>query len=228
MFLICLSICLVITLSKKKIMFYRYTKKYLFKMLIISLLSSCDNAMSVKNYGSYLNDTKNGFCQEVSRNELTWRATYQPLDYVIALQTHDIEVSKHRDKYVGMQYFTFEVLGNEATEGGRLGLKRLIEKRLGEKEYDNSMNYYRFGMQSNMKLLIGKDTASCLMYHLEQTGYVANRLKILLGFEDAKKMIKPNISEDLKLICYDKLLNQDTLTFIFSKNILNQSLNIKK
>lgn len=209
-------------------MFNKYKKIFFLKLLIINLLSSCDDAMSIKNYGNYLNDTKNGFCQEAIKGELKWRVTYQPLDYVIALQTRDIDVSKHRDKYVGMQYFIFEVLGNEATEGGQLGLKKIIEKRLGENEYTNSMDYYRFGMQTDMKLLIGKDTASCLMYHLEQTGYIANRLKILLGFDDAQKMVKPNISEDLQLICYDKLLNQDTLRFIFSKNILNQSLNIKK
>lgn len=195
--------------------------KLLFMILIVSM-TACSNGVEANKYGAYLDDTKNGFLQEVHEDGIVWSATYQPVDYIAIRQLQGKSLEQVRQDYLGMQYFTFEI---SDTEGG--GIKSKIAKKLGNEAYEKAMAYYRFDMQPDLKLIAGQDTMPCTMYHLEQTGHMTTKMRMMLGFKDDKKMEAKTMPCDLKLILNDQVLHSDTLIFTFQQQNLNKILPIK-
>jgi hypothetical protein len=82
-----------------------------------------------------------------------------------------------------------------------------------QQQKDKVMNYYRFGMAPDFKLLVGADTLNCQMQLFEATGNVFNGLRQIVHFEpQAKKAVQ----QPCTLLYYDPIFSKETLRFPFS------------
>ncbi|MFM2266943.1 MAG: hypothetical protein RL757_384 [Bacteroidota bacterium] len=182
----------------------------------------CGGNVSPSGYRAYMSDPKNGLTQETNGAGFVWTCTYEPLDYVVARETRQTPTEKTLTDYLGMQYFMLEL---SDTGGG--GIKQAIRRKVGETELSKTADYFNFGMQSGIKLVASGDTMSCLKYHFEQSGGVGNKLRFMLGFNDPKRQQKPNMQTDFTLVFDNQLLGSDSIRFVFRKDDMNRSPNIK-
>lgn len=204
------------------------TKCALAAFLLI-ILTACGKK-NAAGYADYLATSESGLTQKQLRGVVQFSATYQPLDFVVSRQlegnartTRGLENA--RQAYLGFQYLNFQIY-TEGSAAGQNALKQMMEKQVDKSKLSEIKDYYNFGMQSDFGLIAGVDTLPCAFYHLEQTGNLGNRLSFLLGFKEEKKRVKPNFDHDLRLYYVDKMMSKDTLYFIFSKEKLNQTLEL--
>jgi hypothetical protein len=204
--------------------------EHLVGLCFLLILGACGKK-DLADYAHYLTDATSGLTQKQSKGKMGFSVTYQPLDFVAGRQLeankrNKSSFEKAKAAYLGMQYVNFE-LYTEGVAAGQNALKQLIEKQVGEEKWTETLSYYNFGMQPDLGIISGIDTLPCAFYHLEQTGNLGNRLRFFVGFKDDKKLVKPNFTNDLRLYYFDRTMSKDTLYFIFSKDKLNQTPDLK-
>jgi hypothetical protein len=164
--------------------------------------------------------------QEAVRQSILFAAQYRPLSNVVAANepTDSAATARMQQEIAGIQHFILEISPVEQTLFRNKLTARLANEANPTEAVEKAMNYYRFGMAPDLKLVSGADTIPCVMQHWEQTGNLFNGNRLLLAFSDAKQSLKPPFQQDLVLLYREHVFSGETLRFPFSKTVLNTHL----
>lgn len=137
--------------------------------------------MPAPDYTSWVENKSNGLKVEKRIGDITYSALYKPCAYVAMMDIGKKELTAERLKekvkeYEGMQYFTFKIT---APDQGQELLKWKIQS---DQEYYSRLEYFSFNMQKDFKLIDGKDTLDCAMYHFERVYGLEPSATFVLAF----------------------------------------------
>jgi hypothetical protein len=161
--------------------------------------------------------------QEQVSNDILFSARFRPLSQVVAANEprDSAEAAQIRQSVGPIQHFILEISPNGQGLFQDKLLKRFANETNPAQTVEKAMNYYRFEMAPDLKLVAGKDTLPCVMHHWEQTGNLLNGNRLLLGFSDSQQRAAPFFDTDLVLLYREHVFSGQTLAFPFSRNALN-------
>lgn len=162
-------------------------KSRFFFFLLVLLVSCGRSILSPSAYDNWVKDEKNGLRVSQKMSEYKFTLQYRPKDY-IALQEitnsglPDESFSKIKQELGNMEYFIFRIqaadpqmrvldIGNEAGN-----------------DINSKLNYFSFGMQSDLKLINGIDTLPCALYNFERNYELAPYLDFAIAFDGAQQL----------------------------------------
>lgn len=163
---------------------------------------STNQKLDGEAYTTYIEEKANGLIKEKQISDFTFSLFYKPLEYqaLVGLKNQhpakadfDREMSEIKD----MQYFTFKI---EVANFNQELLKYNLES---PEQYEQRVNYFAFKIQNDFKLIEGKDTLDCELFHFERNYGVAPTAHFVLAF--------PAIQNGNKI--FDKTLSYDDKTF---------------
>ena len=103
-----------------------------------------------------------------------------------------VELKNKIEEYKGLQYFTFRISTESRTE--------LLKKNLTEtNDYYGRIQYFSFDMQKDLKLIDGKDTLDCVLFHFERVYGIAPYATFVLGFPNSKQINDKTLFYDEKV-----------------------------
>lgn len=132
-------------------------------------------------YIAYIEDKANGLIKEKQIADFTFSLFYKPLEYQALAGLKNPEPAKADfDREMGeikdMQYFTFKI---EVANFNQELLKYNLES---PEQYEQRVNYFAFKMQNDFKLIEGKDTLDCELFHFERNYGIAPTAHFILAF----------------------------------------------
>jgi hypothetical protein len=136
--------------------------------------------LSPAEYMAWVQNKENGLKVEKTIGEFTYSAQYKPLAYVALLELKSDTVSEavlkqKMEEFSGLQYFTLQISADSQQE--------LLKKNLTEtNDYYGRIQYFSFDMQRDLKLIEGKDTLNCELFHFERVYGLAPYARFVLGF----------------------------------------------
>jgi hypothetical protein len=142
-------------------------------------------ALHINEYMNWIENKDNGLKVEKKIGEVTFSALYKPYEYmaIMELKKEKLTEKKLTEKiaaYEGLQYFTFKIAANNEQQE----LLRIDAD--SDKEYYSRLEYFSFQMQNDFRLIDGKDTLDCVLYHFERVYGLAPYATMVLGFPLAK------------------------------------------
>jgi hypothetical protein len=206
--------------------------------LIIAIISSiffreCGDHESLKpvEYVAWVEDMKNGLKVEKVIDDYIFSLQYKPLDYTVLKAERkpgvsEQELNKKVAEIADLQYFTFQI--SSKTGGGEL-LKSGIN---GKDEYEKRIQYFSSAMQNDIKLIDGKDTLPCVLFHFERTYNLTPYTNFDLGFEygvEEKKARLAHLPIEYKsktLLYNDHALNVRAVEVVVKNENLNKIPNL--
>lgn len=136
--------------------------------------------LSPREYVAWVEDKNNGLKVEKEIEEFTYLLQYKPFEYVALMELKketvgSLELNKKIEEYDGLQYYTFRISTDSRME--------LLKKNLNEaNDYYGRIQYFSFDMQKDLKLIEGKDTLDCVLFHFERVYGLAPYATFVLGF----------------------------------------------
>ncbi len=155
------------------------------------------------DYVSWVEDTQNGLKVEKTIEDFTYTLQFKPLEYVALMELKNDsilanELKKTIDNYSDLQYYTFRI--SAPGEG------EFLKKKLGSTdEYYHRIQYYSFEMQNDLKLIDGKDTLDCALFHFERVYGLAPYATFVLGFPPSESMNNKTLFYDEKVFGTGKI-----------------------
>jgi hypothetical protein len=212
-------------------------KPIFFSIVFLFLLASCEQAkksfdsisdsssaastpsnvkLAPKDYLLWNEDPKNGMISEKNIGDFSFSVFYKTPEYLAVKELSDDTISKeeftkHVKEYEGMQYFSFKIQAlNSEEELLKVGLN-------SENDYYSRIEYFSFKMQKDFKLIEGKDTLDCKLFHFERNYGLAPNATFTMGFESNKKY------HGSKSFLYeDKIFNSGNVYLVLKeKNLSN-------
>jgi hypothetical protein len=160
-------------------------KCILYSFILLNLLSCGNENLIPSDYVTWVNNSENGLLKKKTIPPLTVEALYKPLAYIIANEQRSNDISKEiyqaRIEELGtLQYYTL-----------KLGI---IDEKLDVTNYEvtnnaqqqERLNYLSFSMQNDIKLIEGKDTLPCKVFHFERSYDLSSSRTFVLAFERTK------------------------------------------
>lgn len=141
---------------------------------------STPEKLSPRDYVAWVEDKNNGLKVEKEIDEFTYSLQYKPFEYVALMELKNdavgsLELNKKIEEYDGLQYYTFRISTDSRME--------LLKKNLNEaNDYYGRIQYFSFDMQKDLKLIEGKDTLDCVLFHFERVYGLAPYATFVLGF----------------------------------------------
>lgn len=150
--------------------------------LLLNLLSCGREDLIPSDYVQWVNNPENGLLKEKTIPPLTIEVLYKPLAYIVANEERSNVISKEvyqgRIKELeGLQYYTL-----------KLGI---MDENLNVTNYEVTNNaeqqerlsYLSFSMQRDIKLIDGKDTLPCKLFHFERSYDLSSTRTFVLAFD---------------------------------------------
>ncbi|MEN9609795.1 MAG: hypothetical protein RLZZ628_609 [Bacteroidota bacterium] len=161
--------------------------------------------------------------QEQVQNDILFSARFRPLSQVVAANEprDSAEAAQIRQSSAPIQHFILEISPKGQGLFREKLLNRFSNETNPEQTAEKAMNYYRFEMAPDLKLVAGQDTLLCVMHHWEQTGNTFNGNRLLLGFADPRQRNAPAFDTDFVLLYREHVFSGQTLAFPFSRDALN-------
>lgn len=155
-------------------------------------------------YVKWVEDIDNGIKVKKTIGDFTFSVLYKPYEYIVAKELRISSIStetlkKKMNEIDELQYFTFRIEADNAnTELLRINLA-------SENEYNSRIEYFSFNMQKDLKLIDGKDTLDCVLFHFERVYNIAPYATFVLGFPlvDSKKKKEDKQVLNNKVFIYD-------------------------
>ncbi len=215
--------------------------KYVSPLLAISLFVACTNTsgnpavsdnkgffgsvfadagkeceqMKPIDYLAYCENTANGLKLTREMGDFVFSAFYQPISYLALNELKPLDTltrtaleSKVKE-YGDMDYFSFKIQ-NTKSQGELLKIALRSES-----DYYARLEYLSFKMQQDFKLINGKDTLNCAMYHFERIYGLAPYATFVLAFP------KINPKESLTFCFHDQLFNNGIIQLNFEQQQIN-------
>ena len=138
-------------------------------------------ALNPAEYIAWMRHSQNKLSVNFIQGDIAYSFQYTPIDLVTLRHLGELPVSlgsfeSERSSLDGFQYFTLTIATNSSRD--------IISYHTSlEKDKEVRSKYYSYDMQHDLKLLDGKDTLRCLMFHHEMTYGISPYTNFLLGFE---------------------------------------------
>lgn len=155
---------------------------------------SCSNKeLLPSEYVTWVNDEANHLLKRKTVHPLIVEVLYKPIPYIIANEKRTNAISKvayetRKKELEGMQYFTLKL----STVEGDITNYGVTNKA----EQDERFNYLSFAMKRDIKLIDGKDTLPCQLFHFERAYDLVSYRSFVLAFEQSN----PNIEREKTII----------------------------
>jgi hypothetical protein len=179
---------------------------------------------NISEYMFWIEDKDNGVRVEKTIGKINFSAQYKPYEYMAIMELKNAALTEEKIKetaaaYEGLQYFTFKIT---ATDEQKELLKVGVQS---EQEYFSRLEYFSFEMQKDFRLIEGKDTLPCGLYHFERVYGLAPYATVVLGFplkkEEQDSEGKKNY-EDKTLGYTDKVFGTGNVYMTIKGENLNQ------
>lgn len=177
--------------------------------------ASYPSTLKTEDYIKFCDDPATGLKKEKEIGDFIFSAFYQPKNY-LALKEFKSEVSLSKKdieskvaEYGDLTYFSFRIqnLKDQADL-----LKTDLEN---EAHYFSRLEYLSFKMQQDLKLVNGKDTLDCVIYHYERVYNLAPYATFVVAFP------KTDNKQDIKFWYHDRLFNTGIIILNFDKKLLD-------
>lgn len=155
----------------------------------------------------YVNDTDNGYIKIKTIDEIKYYSVLKPVEYLLAQKkVKENNANLKSSEFEDLQYFDLRI---EIDGFNSEFIKYDLDSPAS---YEERVKYCAFEMQNDIKLIDGKDTLDCVLYHFERAFDVVPYGHFILGFETTKKK-----SIETKTLCFDdKLFNKGMIKFTYS------------
>ena len=192
---------------------------------LTSLFSSKKEQLTLNaaDYISWCENKENGLIAERQLGNFSFSTFYKTIPYQALKESMSIdsltekEFNKTVKEYGDMQYFSFRITDIK-------GNQELLKANLkSESEYYARIEYLSFKMQDNFKLIEGKDTLKCSMYHFERVYGLAPYATFVLGFPRSKDSDVSSKS----LVYEDNLFNSGFIYLNIDKEVLTHLPKLK-
>jgi hypothetical protein len=181
--------------------------------------------LKVLDYMTWIENKQNGLKVEKKIGDFTYTALYKPYEYLALMELKKENVDKKElykkmAEYDGLQYYTFRITAeNQQQELLKVGIS-------SDADYYSRIEYCSFKMQNDFKLMEGKDTLDCVLFHFERVYGLAPYATFVLGFPLRKNGQNNNTtitkSNDDKTILYaDKIFGSGNIYMTITKEDLN-------
>jgi hypothetical protein len=168
-------------------------------------------------YNKWIGTEENGFIKSKTIEEITFKAFYKPIDFIINTELGDTlnvaQLEQQRKELEGVDYFTLKI---KIEDFNQEFLKyNVTEPGL----YDQRVQYCAFGMQNDISLLYNdKDTVRCNMFHFERSFDAAPQGTFLLGFSLPYPIEKVTART---LIINDRIFNKGLIKLRYTSDNIN-------
>jgi len=200
------------------------SKNHLYYIILIFILTGCGKKSLLPiDYISWIRDSENGLYQEKNIEKFIYSVQYEPIEYLVLIENKDS--LENGEKYfkekvaerTGLQYYLFNIKLNNSTAN------ILKEELQDEAEYYKRIQYLLSEAQFDFKMIEGKDTLQCELYHFEQTYGLTPFISIVLAFKTTNSQnFEGNYAANKTFIFDDKIYRNGKLKFtIDDKNINN-------
>lgn len=185
-----------------------------FCLLILTLLSCNEGNMPPEKYNNWISSHKEILTATDQRDLIRTTLTYLPVNWLAINEVgiKDFEgIATARNEYEGMEYYRLRISLQE-------GQGDLLQTGISSpEEYYQRVEYFSFGLQNDLKLLVSGDTLPCLLYHFERNYGAAPYADFMLGFDQKEGKVS-----DRLLIYYDKVFSNELIRLtIKAQNIGN-------
>jgi len=160
---------------------------------------------------SFIDNSNNGYIKNKRLGGITYMSVLKPTDYLLAQKKLTDNNSKcKKSDFEDLQYFDLRIKIDDFK-------MEFIKYNLSStQQYQERVNYCAFGMQNDIKLIDGKDTLNCVLFHFERAFDVIPYGHFILGFENKKRN-----SIEAKTLCFDdKLFNNGIIKFTYAPGLL--------
>ncbi len=141
-------------------------------------------SLSPSDYVRWVENGENGLCATKQIEDFEFSILYKPLNYVALRETNkdsvtEERIEKNKDELKDLQYFTLKIKAKEGNDLLKTGIST-------DQEYFDRLNYLSGFMQDDIKLIEGKDTLICKLFHMERNYGLAPYNNFVLGFSATK------------------------------------------
>ena len=199
------------------------------KFLISESNSTSEKPLTLTtlDYMNWIENKENGLKVEKKISDFVYTALYKPYEYLALFELKKDNIRKKElyekmNEYDGLQYFTFRITAeNQQQELLKVGID-------SDDAYYARIEYFSFKMQNDFKLMEGKDTLDCVLFHFERVYGLAPYATFVLGFPLAKgaqnkdTTIVRNSYEDKTIIYADKIFGTGNIYMTIRKEDLNR------
>lgn len=181
--------------------------KILYLVLVIFLFDSCsDKKLNQHEYINWVNDESNGLISIKEISPIKFTLSYKPELYNLIKDKASKDVLlKSLNNTEKDQLLVF----NLRIESINKNNEEVIKKGVSQEEYIHRIDYLSFQAQNDFKLIYGKDTLPCILYHFERSYTLTSHNNMLLGF----KTKNINVKNDLTMYMEDKIFGNGDLYF---------------
>lgn len=191
-------------------------------LAIALLLFGCGRKkLDTQGYITWMSNKENGLMIEKKVNNFVFNLYYKPVQYE-ALQNlagqpvNEETYRKSLDDFRGMEYYTLRIgSADHQTDILKNGIS-------SDAEYYGRIQYYSSSAQNDLKLVAGKDTFPCSIYHFERTYKMSSFNNLILAFQTRDSTDLPELKEDRKLVYNDKVLGVGKVEITISKEAINK------
>ncbi len=175
-------------------------------------------------YVSWIESDANGLKVRKKIGDFTFAIFYKPLAYLALSElnkdsTTETNLQKKIKEYEGLQYFSFRISAEKQQ-------KELLKVNLkSDEEYYSRIEYLSFTMQNDLKLIEGKDTLNCVLYHFERVYGLAPFATFVLGFpltEREEKSPSNKFFTDKTFLYEDNVFGSGNIYMNIKKESLNR------
>jgi hypothetical protein len=183
--------------------------------------SQSDAELNPADYISWCRDKENGLQKSKEIEELTYSVQYKPGPYIACLEEQSRTMpadtlAKKLSELEGLDYFDFKI---EITSGAGELLKHNVPSSA---EYNQRVNYFAFDMQKDIKLVRGRDTLDCKLFHFERAYDVAPFAVFLLGFPKVNGTAEP-----VEFFYQDNVFHKGIIKFTYSPETFSRIPKLK-
>ena len=194
--------------------------------LLLLLLSSCgQQVLEPAAYVEWMKHPEHGYWRTKTVPPLEVVAQYKTTDFIIANEkrSNEIEAAAYqaREKELeGMYYWTLKLSINDKNLPNR-GAKawNILNYGVEDKQQEQErLMYFSYAMQRDLKLIEGKDTLPCALYHFERSYDLDKSRTFVLGFPKGN-----NPNADKTLLIDIPYFNTGPIKINYSKELLEQA-----
>jgi len=210
-------------------------KKYFILILLCELFFSCEQivvdgkeaekavqpVLEKQDYIEWCLKKENSLQKKKEIADITFSLKYKPAEFVACMeQTSDNEttdsIKKSVEELDGLDYYDFKI---KLTSGGGELLKYQVSS---PGDYNNRVTYFAFNMQDDIRLIDGKDTFNCCIFHFERAYDVIPYATFLLAFPKSKSPLS-----EKTFIYQDRIFNKGVIKFTYTQEDLSQIPKLK-
>lgn len=191
-----------------------------FTLLFIFVYISCNpNALSPDDFLRWMAEHRAELTDSQQQDYITSTLTYLPSDWLAVNEIsnqYPQQIAAAQKEYEGLELYRLRVAATSG-QGDVLQLQAASTD-----EYYHRVEYFSFGLQNDLRLLVGPDTLPCRLFHFERNYGAAPYMDFMLGFDQ-----KEGNNFDRTLIYDDRVYSGSTIQLTIPFKNINSIPNLQ-